>query len=66
MSKRHIILFALAVLFALSVVAFAAMPEAASPAAPADDDNFASLEFEIKQLDHPDCPGPTEPGCGGT
>jgi hypothetical protein len=68
MSKRNAAVLLLAVLFALSVTAFAVAPAMQSDPAPAEGQAVARLFIfgDEKPVDTPpECPSPGSPGCGG-
>lgn len=68
MSKRNAVVLLLAVLFALSVTAYAIAPAMQSDPAPSDGKAVARLIIlgDGKPVDTPpECPSPGSPGCGG-
>ena len=66
MSKRRLILLALAVLLAFSVTAAAVLPAASSSPAPTGQSIAARMNVgPSPALFDPECPDPNNGGCGG-
>lgn len=66
MSKRNVSILVLAMLLALSVAVYAAIPTLESNQANTDESfiTLASVQIALFDADNPpDCPGSGEPGC---